>query len=232
MQTVRVLFLLLGLAFFGQQLFAQNSSDDLSNRRIENIGSFDSQHLTFTGLLSTFSFSQNIPISFVQSPMDESRSVHLAFMGGTVREFMDGLMKLNPYYAWTVKDGTIAIYPKGQFNDPVLSDLLDVKIANFEIQPRASCVNLGVSLTKSIEIASFLNTRKIRFHPQSIDGFYIQMIGRDYHASFSNMSLREIMNNVIKNNPNARIWSIYRNSYDGSISLVFIAKFEANNYEK
>jgi hypothetical protein len=129
-------------------------------------------------------------------------------------------------YAWEIKSGVVNVFPKDGYRDGLLRDLLGTEILRFRVSKDTSCWSLAKDLTSTPEIKKVLEDNGTSYRTRNFTGAYFPQVGRDFDLSVSNVTLKAILNNVIKESPTAKFWLITRNSYDQTVFLGLNARHE------
>jgi hypothetical protein len=217
-----LLFLVFGLS---NTIFAQTTDSivkekELSAIKIENerIKAHDLQDL-----LGKISYYYEIPIGLEIELNETPSPVYIDFKEGTLSQLLDEIVKHYDDYSWEIKDGAVNVFPKSKYRDDFLKELLDTKIGSFKISEKTTCVGLGRDLVKTAEIDKVLKANNMRFIEQNMSGFYIMTLGEKFTLEASDMTLKEILNKVVKESPTAEHWEIRREDWDRQVFRIFVS---------
>jgi hypothetical protein len=208
-------------------IYAQTSSgaEDLGVRQLENV-QIEGQGVE--ALLTDLSLSYNIPIGLEMAPHDDEFTTYtLDLKKGNLTDLLNQFVRQHNQYTWEIKDGAVNIFPKTNFRDFVLDELLKVQISKFSVKENTGCWALVDSLTDSIEVQRVLKTHGISRSGLNFSGGYFPQVGRHFKLDVSDMTVKTILNKVIKESPIAKIWLIKRYS----LNQTFVIRLNARNEE-
>lgn len=213
------------------QQFARASKDkDLAAMRLENVR-IEAQGVR--QLFSRLSLSYDIPVGLEVAAYDDEVDIYrIDFKNGTLSDFLTQFVTENSRYAWTIGDGVVNVFPKDNYRNPILQQILTTEISSFSVKKKTSCWTLARSLASTTEIRRTLGLHGITYSPGDPSGFYIQQLGEDFTLDVSNVTLKSILNKVIKESPVAKFWLIKKHSYNQTFSLDLSARFENSPINK
>lgn len=207
-----------------QESAATKKDSDLADRKFENLR-IEGQSIE--SLFTALSLSYNIPIGLeMASNDDEFTTYALALKEGTLTDLLTQFSNQHTQYTWEVKDGVINIFPKQNYRDFVLDELLRVHISRFSVRENSSCWTLEESLTNTVEIRKILQTYGLSRSGLNFSGAYFPQLGRLYKLDVSDMPVKSILNKVIRESPVAKIWLIKRYSVNGTLDIRLNARHE------
>jgi hypothetical protein len=199
--------------------------DDLAAMRLENVR-IEGQ--TVGEFFSALSLSHDIPIG-VETDLgdgDEDTPYEVDFRAGTLADLLDQFVARHDRYAWGIKGGVVNIFPKDNYRDVILGELLRAEIHSFSVKEGTSCPSLEESLVNTPEIKRILAHYGITHRRSDPSGFYIPQLGRDFKLDISNQTLRTILNKVIRESPIARSWVVKRDVSDQALLVSLSARHE------
>lgn len=136
-------------------------------------------------------------------------------------------VKQHNQYTWEIKDGVVNIFPKGNYRDFVLDELLTVQISRFSVRENSSCFTLEESLTNTVEVRKILQNHGLARSGLNFSGAYFPQLGRHFKFEVSDMTVKTILNKVVNESPIAKIWLIKKYSVNGT----FVIRLNARNEE-
>ena len=208
--AVHALALVLVLANFASAQSARPSSTDghLTAMRLDNV-QIEAQGIR--QLFSQLSLSYDIPIGLeIASNDDEFARYAIDFKKGMLSDLLTQFVARHNQYAWEIKDGTVSVFPNENYRDAVLDQILKAEIGSFSVRKNTSCWVFEKSLVSTPEIKKILEANGLTYNEVNFSGPYIPQLGRDFTLDVSNMTLKAILNKVIKESPTAKIWIIKR----------------------
>jgi hypothetical protein len=221
---VLVLFFGVDNLLYAQEATVSSKKEDLAARQLENV------HIkaqSIRQLFSNLSLSYDVPIGLETVWDDDDLDTYsIDFNKGTLSELLTQFITHNYQYTWEIKDDVINVFPQDNYRDVLLNELLETKIGSFAIKAHTSCWNLENSLATTPEIRTIVEAHGMTYSQGDPSGFYIQQVGRHFTLNVSNMTLKSILNKVIKESPVAKIWIIKRDSDNQTFSIRINAGFE------
>lgn len=201
-----------------------NKDGDLAGRQLEDV-QIEGQGVE--ALLTDLSLSYNIPIGLeIASNDDEFTTYTLDLKKGTLTDLLTQFVKQHNEYTWEFKDGVVNIFPKQNYRDFVLDELLTVQISKFSVRENSSCFMLEESLTNTVEVRKILQTHGLARSGLNFSGAYFPQLGRHFKLDISDMTVKTILNKVVKESPIAKIWLIKRYSHDQTFVIRLNARHE------
>jgi len=164
---------------------------------------------TIEQLFSHFSFAYNIPLGLEVAKGDDGPTLYkIDFKTGTLSDLLTQFVKKHEKYAWQIENGVVSVFPKEDYRDPVLREVLVTEINSFSVAPGTSTWTFGKRLLDAPEIKRILKRYEMTYDAPYLGGFYIQQLGQQYSFTVSRMPLKAILDKVAKESPVARNWSI------------------------
>jgi len=201
----------------GQSIAVQAKKGDLAQMPIENVML---EEEGIVQLLSRFSFVYNIPVGLEVARGDDQSSIYrIEFKKGTLSDLFTQFVTEHKEYSWKIEDGVITVFPKEDYRDPILRELLKTKIRSFSVPEKTTTMMFGEKLLSSPEIERILDLYGLTYDTGYIGGFYIQQLGQQYSFHASNAELRSILNKVIKESPVGQNWVISNDTSARKLSL-------------
>lgn len=182
----------------------------LAQLRLANI------HIKTQGIgqfFSRLSLANDIPIGLeIAAHEDASAIYRIDFQRGTLAQLLTQFVAEHQEYAWEMRNGVVNVFPKDQYRDAVLTQLLATEVGKFSVKKRTNCWALSDALAATPEIKSILDANRMRHSPGYVGGFYIPQLGKNFALTVSHMNLKSILDKVVKESPVAKIWIVKRNS--------------------
>jgi hypothetical protein len=196
---------------------------DLAAMRLENV-QIEAQSIG--SLFSELALSYNIPIGLeVALKEDASASYVVDFKKGTLAELLSKLVTQHRQYDWQIRDGVVYVFPKDNYRDALFHHLLETKIRRFSVRENTSCWTLTESLAGTPEMKKILEANGTTYRAPSFTGPYIPQVGRHFKLDVSDLTLKSILDRVIRQSSIARFWVMTRNQ-DGSLNISLAAMHE------
>lgn len=171
------------------------------------LGRIDMEVESIGQLFSDLSLRYEIPIGLEIAANDNDTLIHhLNFKGGTVAELLTQFVAQHEEYTWEMNDGVVNVFPKDKYRDPILQELLGVKIRNFSIRENTTCQALERTLIETSEIRNLMSATGLIHAESNLTGFYIPQVGQHFRLQVSDTSVRSILNKVINESPVAKVW--------------------------
>lgn len=203
---------------------AANRDTDLPSRQLENV---QIEGQSIEALLTDLSLSYDIPIGLEIAPHDDEFTIYtLDLKRGTLTDLLTQFVNQHNQYTWEIKDGVVNIFPKPGYRDFILDELLKVKIRNFSVKENSGCLKLADSLTDTVEVQKVLKTYGMTRSGSNFSGAYFPQLGRRFKLDVSNMTVKAILNRVIKESPIAKIWLIKKHNFDRTFVISLNARQE------
>ena len=203
-------------------------------RKHENVSALplESVHIeaqSIEALFSDLSLQHDILIGLeIASNDDPFARYDIEFKRGTIADFLNQFTKAYNLYAWDVKDGVINIFPKDGYRDLVLDSLLNTQIANFRIEANTSCWKAVDLLLATAEVKHNLQASGITQGGLNFTGVYFPQLGREFTLDVSDMTVKSILNKVVKDSPLTRIWVSKKYGYEQTFFIRLYALHEGS----
>ena len=101
-----------------------------------------------------------------------------------------------------------------------------VQISKLSVKENSSCWKLVDSLTSTVEVQDVLKTYRMTRSGLNFSGGYFPQLGRQFKLDVTDMTLKTILNRVIKESPVAKIWVIKQYSSDRTFVIWLNARNE------
>jgi hypothetical protein len=213
-----------------QEPAVTNKAGNLAGRQLENV---QIEEQSIESLFTALSLSYNIPIGLeIASNDDEFATYALDLKKGTLSDLLTQFARQHNQYTWEIKDGVVNIFPKQNYRDFVLDELLTVQISTFSVPENSSCFKLEESLTNTLEVRKILQTYGLSRSGLNFSGAYFPQVGRHFKLDVSEMTVKTILNKVIRESPIAKIWLIKKYRHDQTFVIRLNARHEDFNTSK
>lgn len=207
---VTISLLIVALSSVGQDISAQGKGSNLAQMPLANVLLEDE---SIAQLLGRFSFAYNVPLGLEIARGDSEPSFYrIDFKKGTLSDLFTQFVTEHKEYSWKIEDGVVNVFPKEDYRDPIVREVLKTKILSFSVPQQTTTMTFGKNLLSSPEIKSILELYGLSYDTGYLGGFYIQQLGQRYSFHASNMQLKSILNKVIKESPVAQNWIIINDS--------------------
>ena len=149
-----------------------------------------------------------------------SNSLTIKLKRGTLADVLNNVIRQKPSYVWEASEGSIRVFPKSEFRDPLLQTLLATRISHFTLSTSLARLNFKKkhSLTRP-ELAYLLASYGVRPTNQAFHKLDIQPFGGDFSLDLENVSVRSILDSVIQNSK-TKYWFIKRDEEDKAFFLI------------
>ena len=178
-------------------------------------------------LLSDLSLWYDIPIG-LEVAMNSSGygKLRMNFKKATLEEVLNQFVAEHPEYAWEIRDGVVNVFPKDGRQDPIVKQILGTEIGTFAIKEKTVTFGVEAGLLATPELAALLKDYALTTPGWSFSGFYFPNVGPNFKLDASNMTVRSILNTVVKDSKTAKFWSISRDSTEHTLSISLAASQE------
>jgi hypothetical protein len=173
-------------------------------------------------LLANIAYKYDVPISLEIATNEDllnGKNPKVQLKKGTLADVLDDIVKQKPSYTWEANEGTIKVFPKDDYRDPLLQTLLEVRIAHFVIQKSTVRLSFRQALTGSPELKNLLANYGVRPLNEAFHGLDTQPFGGDFSLDFENMSVRSILDRLIQTSK-TKYWFIKRDEEDKKFFLI------------
>ena len=207
-----------------QEFIAAKKAANLVDLQFENVRI---EEQSVEALFTRLSLTYDIPIGLEIAANDEDLAIYaLDLKKGTLTDLLTQFATQHNQYTWEVKDGVVNIFPKPSYRDSVLDELLGAQISKFSVEENSSCWKLVDSLINTLEVRKILQTYGMARSGLNFSGSYFPQVGRRFKLDVTNMTVKTILNQVIKESPVAKIWLIKKYSGGGTFDIRLNARHE------
>ena len=182
---------------------------------------------SISDLLSRLALRYDIPIGLeVARPGNLSSFHRLEFRKGTPSDLLTQFIAEHDEYAWKIEDGVVSIFPRDAYRDPLVNRLLATEINHFSVAKGTVTWSVSKNLFATPEIQSMLEPFELKCGMDGFSGFFFPQLGKEFSFSVSRMSLKSILDKIVKESPAAKFWTLSNNYSDESVTLIVDAGFE------
>ena len=188
---------------------------DLATRLIKNVA----LEGKFSNLLTRLSLDYDIPLG-LEISSDEQLSNHykVELSEGTVADLMSQIVSQNGQYDWIIENGVVNIFPRDKYRDAFLAELLTVRIGSIAVDKNSDCLKLQNDLVKAPEIKAVIDAHGMQTGI-NFSGAYIPRLGQQFSLKVSDITLKALLNQIIRESPLARTWIISTDNSSRTLSL-------------
>lgn len=173
-------------------------------------------------LLAKIAYKYDVPISLEVATNEDllkSKNLVVQVKKGTLVDVFDSIVKQKPSYRWETSDGTIKVFPKSDYRDPLLQTLLEIKIANVVVRKSTVKLNFRETLTRSPELKILLGSYGVRPLNEGFSPTDFETFGGDFSLDLENMSVRSILDSIIQTT-RTKYWFIKRDEESKEFFLI------------
>src|SRR4030095_11476591 len=138
----------------------------------------------------------------------DGNSLSVELKQGTLADALNSIVKEKSSYVWEVDEGTIRVFPKPEFRDPLLEALLEIKIKRFVLPMRTAKLTFRQEITSRAELKNLLARYRVSPSNDALK-YDLELLGADFSLDVRNAAVRSILNQVIKNTK-TKYWFIRR----------------------
>src|SRR5258706_2986562 len=142
------------LAVFGvgkvvsaRQVSIPSRDEHFSEMRLESV---QIEARSLGQLLSRLSLSHKMQIGLEvalgDQLGDQLGDYSINFKAGSLKDFLTKLVTQHEEYQWEIKDDVVNVFPKDNYRDVVVEELLSTEIGRFSVKQKTSCWDLENAL--------------------------------------------------------------------------------------
>jgi hypothetical protein len=213
--TVRIMRIFLGVILIFllfHNSFGQIQDKDILDKEI----SLNLKNMSLAQVCSLLTVFEKIPLG-LEETVDFKNNENLQINTGTLKEVLDSIVKQEPDYKWEARDGVVNIYPI-RSRDAILKAFLETKIKSFSSKKDGGRQEIAKIIENLDGIKVLLNPKQIQLGIGTRANLYVE--DATTNIDISNIDLRGILNKVVKDSGDSKLWTISRTK-DGGIFLVF-----------
>jgi hypothetical protein len=200
----------------GQSRDSARKNSLLATRLIKNVA-LEGQ---LWDLLGRLSLEYDIPLGLEISPDEQlSNRYRVELREGTVADLITQIINQNQRYDWLIENGVVNIFPRDKYRDAFLAELLAVRIRNFAVNKNSDCWALQNDLINTPAIKAAIAAHGMQSTSADFTGFYIPQLGPNFSLNVSDITLKALLNRIIKDSPLARTWLISTDGASRTVNL-------------
>ncbi len=194
---------------------SSRKNSDLATRLVKNVA-IEGQ---LSNLLTRLSLDYDIPLGVeISSEERLSNRYRVELSEGTIADLMGQIINQNKRYDWLIENGVVNIFPRDKYRNSFLADLLAVRIGSFAVDKNSDCWKLQNDLVNTPEIKAVIDANGMQIGT-NFSGFYIPQVGKNFSLKVSDITLKALLNRVIRESPLARTWIISTDNSSRTFSL-------------
>lgn len=170
-------------------------------------------------LLTRVSLDYDIPLGLELSADEQlSNRYRVKLSEGTVADLISQIIRQNERYDWSIENGVVNIFPRAKYRNPFLAELLAVQIASFAVKKNSDCWKLQDDLVNTSEIRSVIDAHGMKVGT-NFSGMHIPQLGRSFSIKVSEITLKVLLNRIVKESPLARTWLISADDFSRTLNF-------------
>jgi hypothetical protein len=195
----------------------------LATRRIKNV----ELEGRLRDVLGRLSLDYDIPLG-LEISSDEQLSNHyrVELSEGTIADLMGQIINQNERYDWLIENGVVNIFPRDKYRNALLAELLTVRIGSFTVDKNSDCWALQNDLINIPEIKAVIDAHGMQSYGADFSGFYIPQLGQNFSLTVSDISMKALLNRIIRESPLARTWIVNMDSSSRILTIRVNARQE------
>lgn len=214
---------MLVLVAFGSSSSAQsNPPTVVKDASAVTVTDLQVKEINISHVLAKIAYTYNVPISLEVATNEDllkGKSLKVELKKGTLADVLNNIISQKPSYIWEASEDGIRVFPKSEFRDPLLQTLLDTRISHFSVSKSIVKLNFREALTRRPELANLLTSYGVRPSNEAFHRLDIQSFGGDFSLDLENVSVRSILDSVIKSS-RTKYWFINRDGNNREYLLV------------
>jgi hypothetical protein len=178
-------------------------------------------------VLGRLSLDYDIPLG-LEISSDEQLSNHyrVELSEGTIADLMGQIINQNERYDWLIENGVVNIFPRDKYRNALLAELLTVRIGSFTVDKNSDCWALQNDLINIPEIKAVIDAHGMQSYGADFSGFYIPQLGQNFSLTVSDISMKALLNRIIRESPLARTWIVNMDSSSRILTIRVNARQE------
>lgn len=142
--------------------------------------------------------------------LSQTKTIRLKIKHGTLADALKSIVEQNPVYTWKLKDNAVNVLPIEANRDPLLRDMLEVKLEKFSIPQGTSRFTLRQTLSTTPAIRALLTQQDVLPEIQTFMSRDFLPLGRRYRLQAFDVTVAGLLNQVIRESQ-TKYWIILRN---------------------
>jgi|ERR1700752_777880 len=216
--------MLVVVAFAGSSSAQSNPPTLVKDASVVTVTDLQVKERNINHVLAKIAYTYKVPISLEVATNEDllkGKGLKVQLKKGTLADVLDNIIRQKPSYIWEASEGGIRVFPKSEFRDPLLQTLLETRISHFTVSKSIAKLNFREALTRRPELAYLLASYGVRPSNEAFHRLDILPFGGDFSLDLENVSVRSILDSVIKNSQ-TKYWFINR---DGDAREYLLVNF-------
>ena len=163
-------------------------------------------------VLLKFANQYKLPIGLEVAADDDllkGRNLSVRVKSGTVKDVLDAVASQCHDYTWELKDDVINVFPKRPNRDPLLENILAVRVKAFAIEEGTARIEFTKAVASSHEVSSLLEANGLKVEYEIFSKYDIGSLGRRFSVNVSDVTVKSLLNQVIKRSE-TKYWLLNR----------------------
>jgi hypothetical protein len=165
-------------------------------------------HLALSKLANQYKLPIGLEVAADDDLLKE-RSLSVRVKAGTVKDVLDAVASQCPDYTWELKEDVINVFPKQPNRDPLLENILAVKLKSFAIEKGTARIEFTRAVVSSHELRSMLEANGLNVEYEIFSKHDIGALGRGFSVNVSDVTVKSLLNQVIKRSE-TKYWLLNR----------------------
>lgn len=165
-------------------------------------------HLALSKLANQYKLPIGLEVAADDDLLKE-RKVSVRVRAGTVKDVLDAVATQCPDYTWELKDDVINVFPKRPNRDPLLENILAVRLKAFAIEKGTARIEFTKAVVSSHELSSLLEANGLNVEYEIFSKHEIRALGRGFSVNVSDVTVKSLLNQVIKRSE-TKYWLLNR----------------------
>jgi hypothetical protein len=165
-------------------------------------------HLALSKLANQYKLPIGLEVAADDDLLKE-RNLSVRVKAGTVKEVLDAVASQCPDYTWELQDDVINVFPKQPNRDPLLENILAVRLKAFAIEKGTARIEFTKAVLSSHEVSSLLEANGLNVEYEIFSKHDIGALGRGFSVNVSDVTVKSLLNQVIKRSE-TKYWLLNR----------------------
>lgn len=218
--AVALFLILTGTTSVSAQQDSQSQIEsNLLNLRIDNLR-LEAQNIHLA--LSQLSEKTSIPIGLEVSLKDDlsiRKQYRIRIDHGTLVDVLEAIVKQDPDYRWSIREGVVNIFPQECCRDPFLQEILSAGVERFSIKKGLGKLGFRLKLSADPAVKTLLDRYRVLADNQSFLSRDLTPLGRNYELEVRKVSVVELLNRVVRESQ-TKYWIMQRYGKDRQFFVV------------
>jgi hypothetical protein len=180
--------------------------------RERNIGAF----------LSYVAFRFKVPIGLevaLKDDLDRDDDITVQIKAGTLRDVLDALIVRKPLYQWQIQENAINVFPRDEYQDPVVRKVIESRIKHFAPGRGKSRYELRQTLASTTELRSILESAGISVPNEGFNFHDVEAFDRNFAIDVSDCQVKSLLNRIISESK-TKYWVVGRYGTEKQFLLI------------